>query len=218
MLVYSTIVRILCDKEFEIKFSFDTTILQLIRYPYTNRFLSDNLKLFDKIVRVFDRQLHENSRAKETLCQSQLRAYVYGPSGVNSENGSGGQNNSGGYSYDQPAKNIGQSGDTGPATIQQFRLIQKAARNAAYSTTGVCSFMPNDDSNAYAPSRAAQQWRSQQNSTTTASSFNSYGYPTQGSEPGGISFGQDNASEGNRFAYFNVQCYAVIKPTTVVAV
>ena len=148
----------------------------------------------------------------------QLRAYVYGPSGVNSENGSGGQNNSGQYAYDQPAKNIGQSGDAGPATIQQFRIIQKAARNAAYSTTAVCSVMPNDDSNAYAPSRASQQWRSQQSSTSNPSSFNQYGYPTQGSEPGGISFGHLNASEANRFAYFNVQCYAVIKPTTVVAV
>ena len=78
--------------------------------------------------------------------------------------------------------------------------------------------MPNDDSNAYAPSRASQQWRSQQSSTSSPSSFNQYGYPTQGSEPGGISFGHLNSSEANRFAYFNVQCYAVIKPTTVVAV
>jgi len=149
---------------------------------------------------------------------SMLQSYIYGPSGYNSSNGSGGQNNSGTVYYNYPSKTIGYSGGTGQATISQFRIIQKAARNAAYSTSGVHSKMPNGDNNAYAPNRGCYQWRTRQNSTTTASNFNSYGYPGSAFEPGGISFGIDSATEGNRYAYFNVQCYAVIKPTTVVAV
>tara|TARA_R100001510_G_scaffold53004_1_gene54201 strand:- start:8096 stop:9007 length:912 start_codon:yes stop_codon:yes gene_type:complete len=148
---------------------------------------------------------------------SQIRAYVYGPSGYNNANGSGGQNNSGGFARNYPQKEIGYQASTGPASISQFKLIQKVARNAGYCTSGVQSYMPNDDSSSYAPVRGAWQWRTRSSSTTSTSNFDAYGYPGSSNEPGGISFGQDNVNEGNRFAYFNVQCYAVIKPTPVVA-
>lgn len=145
----------------------------------------------------------------------QLQNYIYGPFNANQANGSGGQNASGNRIYNQPNEGMGYNPTSGAGTISTFRLILKCGQNASFATSAMANFMGYDDSSTYAPSRAYWDKRTRNQSTTTPSDFDAYGYPAV--EPGGISItGGTSSANANRTSYMNVQCYAVIKPTPLV--
>lgn len=147
----------------------------------------------------------------------QQQNYTYGPFNASSTNGSGSQNISGNRPYNTPEDGLGYSATAGAGTIASFRVILKCGQNAAFATSTMQNMMGYNDSSTYAPSRAYWDKRTRNNqSTTTPSNYNAYGYPAV--EPGGISISHGNSSaNANRTSYMNVQCYAVIKPTTLVS-
>ena len=81
---------------------------------------------------------------------------------------------------------MGYSATAGAGTIASFRVILKCGQNAAFATSTMQNMMGYNDSSTYAPSRSYWEKRPRNNqSTTTPSNYNDYGYPA--TEPGGIS-------------------------------
>ncbi|MDB4298070.1 hypothetical protein N9909_00485 [bacterium] len=146
----------------------------------------------------------------------QQQNYTYGPFNASSTNGSGAQNISGNRPYNSPADGLGYSATAGAGTIASFRVILKCGQNAAFATSTMQNMMGYNDSSTYAPSRSYWDKRTRNNqSTSTPSSYNDFGYPA--TEPGGISITHGTTGgNANRTSYMNVQCYAVIKPTPLV--
>lgn len=146
----------------------------------------------------------------------QQQTYIYGPFTASSSNGSGGQNISGNRIWNEPSEGLAYNAAAGAGTIASFRVILKCGQNAAFATSTMQNMMGYNDGSSYAPSRAYWDKRTRNNgSTTTPSSFDSYGYPAI--EPGGISISHGSSGDrANRTSYMNVQCYAIIKPTTLV--